>query len=95
MFPHAGRKRVWYAVSAQLAHVSAIGGCASSGASTHTKVFDNAGLFDEIHVDLFPFLPGDGVRLFDHLKGASVVLEDPQASEGRGASHLPSRIVKE
>src|SRR5437016_14124567 len=48
----------------------------------------NAGLLDEIHIDLVPFLLGDGVRLFDHLKGAPVVLDDPQVSIGKGSSTL-------
>jgi hypothetical protein len=48
--------------------------------SQHTKVFDNAGLLDEISIDLVPFLLGDGVRLFDHLKGTPIMREDPQVS---------------
>ncbi len=54
----------------------------------------NAGLLDEIHIDLVPFLLGDGVRLFEHLKGAPVALEDPQVSIGKGVTHLTYRIKK-
>jgi dihydrofolate reductase len=55
----------------------------------------NAGLLDEIHIDLVPFLLGDGVRLFEHLKVAPVALEDPQVSIGKGVTHLTYRIKKE
>jgi dihydrofolate reductase len=48
----------------------------------------NAGLLDEIHIDLVPFLLGDGVRLFEHLKVAPIPLEDPHVSVGKGVLHL-------
>jgi len=54
----------------------------------------NAGLLDEIHIDLVPFLLGDGVRLFEHLKVAPVALEDPQVSIGKGVTHLTYGIKK-
>jgi dihydrofolate reductase len=54
----------------------------------------NAGLLDEIHIDLVPFLLGDGVRLFEHLKSAPVALEDPQVSTGTGVTHLTYRIKR-
>ena len=55
----------------------------------------NAGLLDEIHIDLVPFLLGDSVRLFEHLKGAPVALENPQVSIGPGVTHITYRIKKE
>lgn len=55
----------------------------------------NAGLLDEIHIDLVPFLLGDGVRLFEHLKLAPVALEDPEVSIGKGVTHLTYRIKKQ
>ena len=54
----------------------------------------NAGLLDEIHIDLVPFLLGEGVRLFEHLKVAPVALEDPQVSIGKGVTHLTYRVKK-
>jgi dihydrofolate reductase len=54
----------------------------------------NAGLLDEIHIDLVPFLLGDGVRLFEHLKVAPVALEDPHVSIGTGVVHLTYRVKK-
>ena len=55
----------------------------------------NAGLLDEIHIDLVPFLLGDGVRLFEHLKVTPVALEDPQVSLGKGVIHLTYRVKEE
>ena len=54
----------------------------------------NAGLLDEIHIDLVPFLLGDGIRLFEHLKVAPVALENPQVIIGKGVTHLTYRIKK-
>jgi len=34
----------------------------------------NAGLLDEIHVDIAAVLLGSGVRLFDHVAGTPAVL---------------------
>ena len=48
----------------------------------------NAGLLDEIHVDIAAVLLGSGVRLFDHLAGTPVVLGDPRAVRGVGVTHL-------
>lgn len=55
----------------------------------------NAGLLDEIHIDLVPFVLGDGVRLFEHLKVAPIALEDPRVSIGKGVIHLTYCINKE
>ncbi|GAC1475284.1 MAG: dihydrofolate reductase family protein [Ktedonobacteraceae bacterium] len=54
----------------------------------------NAGLLDEIHIDLVPFVLGDGVRLFEHLNVAPIALEDPQVGIGKGVTHLTYRIKK-
>ena len=48
----------------------------------------NAGLLDEIHVDLAAVLLGAGVRLFDHLANTPVVLGDPIVVAGVGVTHL-------
>jgi dihydrofolate reductase len=48
----------------------------------------NAGLLDEIQVDLAAVLLGDGVRLFDHLAATPVVLGDPKVIDGVGVTHL-------
>ena len=54
----------------------------------------NAGLLDEIHIDLVPVLLGDGARLFEHLKTTPVELESPHVAVGKGVTHLTYRIVK-
>jgi dihydrofolate reductase len=48
----------------------------------------NAGLLDEISVDLTAVLLGSGVRLFDQLTAAPVVLGNPTVIAGVGVTHL-------
>ena len=48
----------------------------------------NAGLLDEIQVDLAAVLLGEGIRLFDHLADTPVVLGDPKVVDGVGVTHL-------
>ena len=48
----------------------------------------NAGLLDEIHVDLAAVLLGAGVRLFDHLAKTPAVLGNPTVVPGVGVTHL-------
>src|SRR5512132_1842625 len=54
----------------------------------------NAGLMDEIHVDVAPLLLGNGVRLFDHLKIDPIELESIHVIEAPGVTHLGFRVVK-
>ena len=48
----------------------------------------NAGLLDEIHVDLAAVLLGEGVRLFDHLANTPLVVGNPTVVTGVGVTHL-------
>ena len=48
----------------------------------------NAGLLDEIHIDLAAVLLGAGVRLFDNLANTPAVLGDPTVVIGVGVTHL-------
>ena len=48
----------------------------------------NAGLLDEIHVDLAAVLLGSGVRLFDRLAITPAVLGNPRVIAGVGVTHL-------
>src|ERR687891_726537 len=48
----------------------------------------NAGLLDEIHVDIAAVLLGSGIRLFDHLAGPPIVLGNPTVIPGIGVTHL-------
>ena len=57
------------------------------GAQTIQQIL-NAGLLDEIHVDLAAVLLGSGVRRFDHLADAPVVLGNPSVIAGAGVTHL-------
>jgi dihydrofolate reductase len=57
------------------------------GAKTIQQLLD-AGLLDELQIDLAAVLLGDGVRLFDHLADTPVVLGNPQVVAGIGVTHL-------
>jgi dihydrofolate reductase len=48
----------------------------------------NAGLLDEIHVDLAAVILGSGVRLFDRLAKTPAVLGNPRVIQGVGVTHL-------
>jgi dihydrofolate reductase len=48
----------------------------------------NAGLLDEIAVDIAAVLLGSGVRLFEHLTATPAVLGNPTAIQGVGVTHL-------
>jgi dihydrofolate reductase len=48
----------------------------------------NAGLLDELHVDLVAVLLGSGIRLFDRLTDTPTVLGDPTVVPGVGVTHL-------
>lgn len=54
----------------------------------------NAGLLDEIHVDLVAVLLGSGIRLFDHLAGTPIVLGNPTVIAGAGVTHLRYPVRK-
>lgn len=53
-----------------------------------------AGLLDEIHIDLVPFLLGDGVRLFEHLGTSPRELENTETIQAAGVTHLTFRVLK-
>jgi dihydrofolate reductase len=52
----------------------------------------NAGLIDELHVELVPVLLGEGIRFFDHLKNTPVMLDDPTVISGSRVTHLMYRV---
>ena len=52
----------------------------------------NAGLLDEIQIDLAAVLLGAGVRLFDHLGKTPLVIGDPMVVAGVGVTHLRYRV---
>ena len=63
------------------------------GADTIQQLL-NAGLLDEISVDVAAVLLGSGVRLFDHLAGTPAVLGDPKVIAGAGVTHLRYQVRK-
>jgi dihydrofolate reductase len=63
------------------------------GADTIQQLL-NAGLLDEISVDIAALLLGSGVRLFDHLAGTPAVLDNPTVVPGVGVTHLRYPVRK-
>ena len=54
----------------------------------------NAGLVDEIHLDLVPVLLGSGVRLLDNIEPAKIQMEILRVVEAPGVTHLSYRIIR-
>ena len=63
------------------------------GADTIQQLL-NAGLLDEISVDIAAVLLGSGVRLFDHLTGTPAALGNPTVIPGVGVTHLRYPVRK-
>lgn len=54
----------------------------------------NAGLLDEIHIDLAAVLLGSGVRLFERLATTPAALGNPTVIQGVGVTHLRYPVRK-
>ena len=63
------------------------------GADTIRQLL-NAGLLDELNIDVAAVLLGSGVRLSDHLAGTPVVLSNPTVIPGVGVTHLRYPVRK-
>ena len=63
------------------------------GSSTTVQQALQAGLLDEIEIDLVPILLGSGVRLFDHL-GGPIDLEQTSVIVAKDVTHLRYTVVK-
>ena len=63
------------------------------GTATTLQQCLNAGLMDEITIDLSPVVLGAGVKLFDNLKQMPQ-LEQLGVVEGKDVTHLQFRVVK-
>jgi dihydrofolate reductase len=64
------------------------------GAPSVVKQCLNAGLLDEIHIDLVPLLLGKGIRLFDYLDIEPLDLKLDDASLSSGVLHLTFSVLK-
>ena len=53
-----------------------------------------AGLIDEVRIDLVPVVFGAGVRYFGDYAGSPLLLEDPQIVQGDRVTHLHYRVRK-
>jgi dihydrofolate reductase len=53
-----------------------------------------AGLIDEVGINLVPVLLGKGVRFFDRLRSWPIELERTRVVEAPGVTHLRFRIVR-
>ena len=54
----------------------------------------DAGLVDELAVDLVPIVLGDGVRWFENLRQVPVHLGNPTVIEGNAVTHLTYTVTK-
>ena len=64
------------------------------GGTTIVRQCLQAGLLDEIHIDLASMLLGDGIRLFEHLDTEPIALERVRVVEGKDVTHLSFRVIK-
>jgi dihydrofolate reductase len=62
-----------------------------AGANVAQQCLD-AGLLDEIRIDLVPVLLGAGIRFFDGVAHPPVMFEDPDVIEGHRVTHLRYRL---
>jgi dihydrofolate reductase len=62
-----------------------------SGASVVRQCLE-AGLLDEIYIDLVPVLLGAGIRLFEGLGTGPIELERTRLVAGSGVTHLHFRV---
>src|SRR6266568_9600398 len=54
----------------------------------------DAGLLDEVRINLVPVLLGKGISYFDKLSNAPFALEDPRVIQGTGVTHLIYRVAR-
>ena len=65
------------------------------GSASTAQQCINAGLLDELQIDLMPVLLGAGLRFFEHLGTEHIELEQVKVIESPGATHIEYRVVKE
>ena len=62
------------------------------GARTIKQLLD-AGLADELRIDLIPLLLGGGIRLFDQLDSRPVNLEQVRSTSSNAVTHVRYRVL--
>jgi dihydrofolate reductase len=67
---------------------------ALGGGANAAQQYLRAGLIDELRLHVVPVLLGEGTRLFDHLAGAELKLEGPDALSTPEVTHLTYRLAK-
>jgi len=67
---------------------------AVAGGAEIAQQYLAAGLIDAMEIHIVPILLGEGARLFDHLGGAKVKLDQVRALEAPGVTHIKYRAVK-
>jgi dihydrofolate reductase len=67
----------------------------SVGGATIAQQLLRASMLDGIQVSVVPLLLGGGVRLFDHLGGDPILLEQVRVVESDGVTHLCYRVVRD
>ena len=63
------------------------------GADTIQQLL-NAGLLDEMQIDVAALFLGSGIRLFDNLTGGPAILGNPRVIAGNGVTHLRYPVRK-
>lgn len=66
-----------------------------SGGADVVRQYVEAGLVDEIQLQVVPVLLGDGIRLFEHLGTRPIELERTRIVESPNVTHLRFRVVNE
>lgn len=68
-------------------------GCVIGGASIDQQILD-AGLADELRIDVVPVVLGDGIRLFDQLRNTPIELEQVKVMSSRNVTHLRYKVSR-
>lgn len=64
------------------------------GGATIARQYLEAGLLDEIQIDLVPLLLGGGTRLFENVGNKGIELEQISVKEAPGVTHLTYRVLR-
>lgn len=64
-------------------------------AGTMARQYLEAGLLDEIHIDLIPVVLGGGTPFFDHVGGGPHLLDNPTVVQGERVTHLRYDVRKQ